>query len=243
MCGIFEIDHEMRLAFCCLNLGTEKLVSCETDVYRNESGPQLQKGEMITMPRATITSPKSAQDKMTSDQRRQILRLFEDRLDSIPLMVEGAQRLIMNGGEFQDGVRELIRSLSTPNQFANEEVRSNLTYPKEYKGPKPIEEQIETLSKTLGIDTTSALKFAKSLPKLPDGAEGWFAVPSIDVLAAKLFSEVTDPAEKYCRVVQFMLGKIAESRPFHNWREGQITPDRLRLFPRTVEAFAKVAEE
>ncbi|MDD4762163.1 MAG: hypothetical protein PHZ25_04040, partial [Candidatus Pacebacteria bacterium] len=79
-------------------------------------------------------------------------------------------------------------------------------------------------------------------PQLPDGAEGWFAIPSVDALAAKHFPEVTDPAEKYCQAVELVHAKIADSRSFHNYREGQITPAHLRISARTAHALASVAE-
>ena len=53
---------------------------------------------------------------------------------------------------------------------------------------------------------------------------------------------MTDPAEKYCRAVQLVLQKIADSRSFYNYREGQIMPDRLRVHARTARALAQIAE-
>jgi len=87
-----------------------------------------------------------------------------------------------------------------------------------------------------------ALKFVKNLPAIPDGAEGWFAIPSVDALAKKHFPEVTDPAEKYCQTVQLVHTKIAASRSFYNYREGQITPAQLRAHARTAHALDLIAE-
>lgn len=172
----------------------------------------------------------------------QATSLFEAAYNKAKLDCERSQRLNERGGEFQDGIMRLIIELTTPNQFANEEVRSNYVYPKEHKGPKPIKEQIEALAKILDLDPASALNYAKSLGELPDGAEGWFAVPSVDALAAKHFGEVTDPAEKYCRAVQLIHAKIANSRDFRNYREGEITPTQLELNARTAKALEQIAE-
>lgn len=169
--------------------------------------------------------------------------LFEAVYNKSKLDDARAQRLNERGGELQDGIAKLIAELSVSNQYANEEVRSNYAYPKEYKGPKPIADQVKALAKILDLDSSQALEFAKNLPALPDGAEGWFAIPSVDALAKKHFPEVTDPAQKYCQAVQLVHAKIAASRSFYNYREGQITPAQLRVHARTAHALDLVAEK
>ena len=168
--------------------------------------------------------------------------LFEAVYNKSKLDDARAQRLNERGGELQDGIAKLIAELSMSDQYANEEVRSGYTYPKEYKGPKPIADQIKAIAKIFDLDPASALEYAKNLPQLPEGAEGWFAIPSVDALAKKHFSEVTDPAQKYCQAVQLVHAKIAASRSFYNYREGQITPAQLRVHARTAHALDLIAE-
>ena len=168
--------------------------------------------------------------------------LFEAVYNKSKLDEARAQRLNERGGELQDGIAKLIAELSVSNQYANEEVRSSYTYPKEYKGPKLIADQIKALAKIFDLDPSHAIEFAKNLPALPEGAEGWFAIPSVDALAKKHFPEVTDPAEKYCQTVQLVHTKIAASRSFYNYREGQITPAQLRVHARTAHALDLIAE-
>ncbi|MBI2053766.1 MAG: hypothetical protein HYT36_00305 [Candidatus Staskawiczbacteria bacterium] len=115
-------------------------------------------------------------------------------------------------------------------------------YPKEYKGPKPIADQIKAIAEIFGLDPAQALNYAKKLPALPDGAEGWFAIPSVPALAQKHFPEVTDPAEKYCRALQLVHQKIAASRWFTNWRDGQIDTAHIKVSLRTQEMMQKIAE-
>lgn len=169
--------------------------------------------------------------------------LFEAVYNKSKLDEARAQRLNERGGELQDGIAKLIAELSQSNQFADEEVESSYTYPKEYKGPKPINDQIKAIAKIFGLDPSHALEFAKTLPELPSGAEGWFAIPSVDALAAKHFPEVTDPIQKYCQAVQLVHTKIADSRLFYNYREGQITPAQLRVHARTAHALDLIAEK
>ncbi|MBI2097980.1 MAG: hypothetical protein HYT46_03580 [Candidatus Vogelbacteria bacterium] len=168
--------------------------------------------------------------------------LFEAAYNRSKLDDARAQRLNERGGELQDGIAKLIADLTTPNQYANEEVRSTYTYPKEYKGPKPIADQIKAIAKIFDLDPSQALEFVKNLPALPEGAEGWFAIPSVAALAKKHFPEVTDPAEKYCQAVQLVHAKVAVSRSFYNYREGQIVPAQLRVHARTAHALDLIAE-
>ena len=168
--------------------------------------------------------------------------LFEAVYNKSKLDDTRAQRLNECGGELQERIAKLIAELSVSNQYANEEVCSSYTYPKEYKGPKPINDQIKALAKIFDLNPSHALEFAKTLPELPNGAEGWFAIPSVDALAAKHFPEVTDPIQKYCQAVQLVHTNIADSRSFYNYREGQITPAQLRVHARTAHALDLIAE-
>src|SRR3989344_3466184 len=168
--------------------------------------------------------------------------LFEAVYNKSKLDEARAQRLNERGGELQDGIAKLIAKLSVSNQYANEEARSSYTYPKEYKGPKPIEVQIKAIAKIFDLDQGPAIEFAKNLPALPEGAEGWFAIPSVDALAKKHFPEVTDPAQKYSQAVQLVHAKIAASRSFYNYREGQITPAQVRGHARPAHALDLIAE-
>ena len=168
---------------------------------------------------------------------------IRDRYDKAKLDEIRAQRLNEHGGELQDGIAKLIAELTTSDQFADEEVCSNYVYPREYKGPKPVEDQIKALAKILDLDAGQALKFAETFRGFPVNAEGWFAIPSVDALAKKHFPKVTDPAEKYCRAVQLIHEKIAASRQFYNYREGQIMPERLRVHARTALALDLIAEK
>src|SRR3989344_2656392 len=140
-------------------------------------------------------------------------------------------------------------TMSQTFQYANEEVRSNYTYPKEYKGPKQIADQIKAPAKIFDLDPSQALEFAKNLPALesfvPADAlkwTGWFAISSVDALAKKHFPEVTDPAQKNCQAVQIVHAKIAASRSFYNYHEEQITPAQSRVHARTAHALDIIAE-
>ncbi len=127
------------------------------------------------------------------------------------------------------------------NDVSLEEMESNYTYPPEYSGPKPIKEQITILAQILNLDPKDAREYVEHLPKLPEGAEGWFAIPSHKALE-KLFPNITDDTERYCAGVRLVYGKIFDSRKAYSYRDGQIVPDRLRTTNRTTHALDIIAQ-
>ena len=172
---------------------------------------------------------------------RKFLSVVTAAYDKAALSEDEAQRVNEAPG-LAELVGRFIADNRQTNRFEEEEVESSYTYPQEYKGPKPIEAQIRAIAKIFDPDPSHALEYAKNLPQLPGGAEGWFAIPSVEALATEHFPEVTDLAEKYCRAVQLVHQKIAASRKFYNYREGQITPSQLRIHARTANALDLIAE-
>lgn len=117
------------------------------------------------------------------------------------------------------------------NRYADEEVASSYTYPNGYT-VKPLTEQVVVLTKLFGLDSAKALAYAEKLPKLPDGAEGWFAIPKWQAVA-----------DSYGKAVERMLALIGKSRKLKNWREGQLGEKYLRQSERTEQMFAKFCEQ
>ncbi len=155
--------------------------------------------------------------------------------------------VIEQGGEFkrrvQEAVEAIILDMTTPNKYADQVTESTSTYPKEYKGPKTIQMQIAMVSAQWGLDAAQALAYAENLPELPEGAEGWFAIPRTEAIAAKLFPHVTDPIDRYCQAVNTALAKLDESRSFTNYRKGEIDKKHLRGNARTIEKFGEVKQQ
>ena len=170
------------------------------------------------------------------------MSVVEAAYNKAGLTEEEAQRVNDTPG-LADVVAEFIGQNRSTNKYKDEEVRAAYGYPKEYKGPKPIEQQIKAIAEIFGLDPAQTLEYAKKLPVLPEGAEGWFAIPSVDALAQKHFPEVTDSAENYCRALQLVHQKIAESRSFTNWRNGQIDTAHIKVSLRTQEMMQKIAEQ
>jgi hypothetical protein len=147
-----------------------------------------------------------------------------------PLGKEAAQRVHMRGNELAAGIAKLIAELSVSDQYADEEVETSYNYPPQYR-VKPLAEQIETLVKLFNLDGTKAYAYASNLPVLPEGAEGWFAVPRFEAVG-----------NTYGDAVEKVIGLIAKSRKLKNWREGQLHERYLRQSERTQWMMAKLVE-
>lgn len=142
-------------------------------------------------------------------------------------------------------------------EYRVEEASSKWSYPAEYAGPKPIEWQIKVLAESLKLDPVNALGFAKNLPKLPNNAEGWFAIPSIDALVARskaaisvidalvarFFPKVTDSAEKYCQAVMLVHEKIGDMTEYKNYYREPFTKKNLQMHEHTAGALDLIQEQ
>lgn len=116
--------------------------------------------------------------------------------------------------------------------FANEEVKSNYSYPQGY-AVKPVCEQLVELSKHFnGLNTNDVLACSKELPALPAGAEGWFAVPRWEKVA-----------KTYNEAVEKVLDLIGKTRTFYNYRKGNLGPKYLRTSERTAVALQMLGEK
>lgn len=174
-------------------------------------------------------------ESITSGQRKQYFRFIEDAgekaLREAGLDKDSIQRLIENGGEFQADILASIRRLSVTNQFANEECASSYGYLSGYK-PKSIAQQVLTLKQLFPELDMSDMTDA-DLGALPEGAEGWFAIPRWQSVAST-----------YGEAVEKVLNLIKRTRngKFYNYREGQLGPNHLRESDKAVKTWKTIAE-
>ena len=171
--------------------------------------------------------------------------IVEAAYNKAGLLEDEAQRVNDTSG-LADIIAKFLDENRHENLFADEEVASKLKYPKEYKGPKPISTQVDILAGLYSLSLGYTSEFLnKVLPTLalPQGAEGWFAIPSVDAVAKIHFPDVKDPAERYVRCVLLALEKLKASRPFYNYRDGQISVETLRRHARTAHAMDLIAEK
>ena len=132
--------------------------------------------------------PTTKQALITSrdDKGVHAVRLFEAVYNKAKLDEDRAQRLNERGGELQARIREAIEEFSVTDRYKDEEGQSTYTYPSEYRGPKPIMDQVNLLAQVFGLSIELTMEFIeKMLPTLviSESAEGPFAFPSVDALA------------------------------------------------------------
>jgi hypothetical protein len=161
---------------------------------------------------------------MTLNQRKQIVRFIERKLDALRLDADGAQRVIENGGDFQTDLGDLILMYAVNGSRFTDRV-----YPGNYR-PKSIEEQVATLRKVFPDLRGATYDESIALGPLPAGAEGWFAIPRWHLLGAT-----------YGEAVEKVLDSIRFSRMFYNHRKGQM--NLLRQHASTIEALRKIGDE
>lgn len=120
-------------------------------------------------------------------------------------------------------------------QYADEEVPSAFVYPKKYE-VKPLAQQIDELRKhfpelSLGA-TQEFIDNVLSTLKLPEGAEGWFAIPRWERVA-----------KTYNEAVERILKAVASQRKLINYRRNQLGPGWLRQSERVIEMWQKIGEQ
>ena len=119
---------------------------------------------------------------------------------------------------------------SASNQFADEEVQSSYAYPKGYKGPRPISEQVRCVQGLFpNIGSANEQLVERPFPRI---AEGYFAIPRWECVAPT-----------YGEAVEIVLAMIASRRKFTNYRGGQLGAEYLRQHAKTVKMFQKLGDE
>ena len=170
---------------------------------------------------------------ITDGQRKRYKRFVEDAADKAlaeaGLDKDGLQKLIENSDEFQLRIVTGIRELSVSNQFADEEVQSSYAYPNGYK-VKGITEQTNILRELFPGIGFADEKIAEQ--PLPPNAEGWFAIPKWQTMAAT-----------YGEAVEKVLAMIASKRKFYSYREGKLGAEYLRQHGKTVKMIQKLGDE
>ncbi len=175
---------------------------------------------------------------ITDGQKKQVKRFAEDAVDrAIAEGVfdkDGLQRVIEKGDDLQAAIVAKLRELLVSSRYADEEVSSGYTYPSKYYAPskyyvKSIAEQVKILRQFfpgLGSADDVAQK------PLPDGAEGWFAIPRWGEIAII-----------YNMAVEKVLEAIETKRKFYNCRGGWLGPQHLRRHERKVKKLQVLSDQ
>ena len=121
-------------------------------------------------------------------------------------------------------IADTIRRFAVSNKYLSEAVGSDRAYPANYR-VKPIEAQTTELRRAFPMLGSCVEKLAR-LP-LPEGAEGWFAIPRWQAVAPT-----------YNKAVEMMLEALGKRRRFSNRIAGRLNESYLRQLSRS-----RLAEE
>lgn len=172
-------------------------------------------------------------DRITSNQRELYLKMVESATARAILEAEPShdwlERLTENRDEFIQQVIAVIREFSQANRYADEEIGSTIAYPLGYNIQK-ISRQIDALRQI--FPTLGSADEAVADRPLPEGAEGYFAIPRWEKIA-------DSPAESVATIVS----KLSSTRPVMNLREGYLKPLYMRPHIRTANMLLKLCQE
>ncbi len=173
----------------------------------------------------------TSQEKMTDGQAAKVKELVEAALRKSDLGGDGIQRIIEKGGELKNKLIPIFQKLSEL-PYANEEVKSTYGYPKGWK-LRDISEQLTILQKIKEFKVLNArhvIRVAENPSEVPEGAEGLVIIP-----------KPSRVANSYNEAVVLMTELMAKSRKdWHNYREGGLGPEYLRLTEKTKQAIFRL---
>ncbi|MBI3626911.1 hypothetical protein HY224_02610 [Candidatus Uhrbacteria bacterium] len=172
---------------------------------------------------------------VTDGQKKQYRRFMEDvterTLKEAGLDKDSIQRFLGNGDEFYTELLTLVKKHSVTDEFSDEEVESSYGYPAGYK-PLGITEQTNCLRELFPGCGYADEKLAEQ--ELPDGAEGWFAIPRWEKFGST-----------YAQALERVIAKLKELHgdKFFNYREGALTDKHVRLTERTAARLKLLGEQ
>mgnify|MGYP000100213209 CR=1 FL=1 len=174
-------------------------------------------------------------DHITEERKKQIEEIIENivnqEIKSGFLNQARIEKLLKKKEEFEDYIINGIIKFSNHDEFENEEVESNFSYPEEYR-IKEVDEQVEILKRLL--PQLSDATYDRDIIKqpLPEGSEGWFAIPR-----SKLLSST------YSNAVDLVLSIISLERGLINYCLGKFKIDFLRRNERTMKMLKKISDK
>lgn len=170
-------------------------------------------------------------EPITGRQSGELCRLLEERgvgRKDFQLLIQQPDRVI-----------ELLRKSINP--YQNERVKQAYFYPEGWT-VSSFETQVEHLTEHFpGIELSHVEELAGGLV-VPEGFDGIAVFPKLSALGRVW--NINEPYGKdYGVIVEAVLGLIGSSRPFHNYRKGELTERYIRLEARVREKLAQVEGE
>lgn len=136
----------------------------------------------------------------------------------------GSQQAIDRAGEIAQAIEERLEELC----------EEQFNYPQNFM-VKPLADQVRRLHELFpsigGTNPDYQAKIESGEIPLPEGAEGWFAIPNLPAIHPS-----------YSMAASHMLAVLGNTRKLTNYLEGRVNSDRFRRTKRTEEMLAKLSE-
>ncbi len=157
-------------------------------------------------------------------------------------LVENADVLVQigNGTLTREIISQIIEQIANP--FAEEKTDLRWFYPDGWK-PIGLLDQLSVLQGFYpGLNGSRVVDMATRIT-VPKDADGLFVVPKPSSVATKL--GIDNPfGEGYGQMLEAsVLAHLTSQRKFHNYRAGELTPDRVRVRQSAADAIRKLEEE
>lgn len=108
-------------------------------------------------------------------------------------------------------------------------------YPENYT-VKPLKDQIEEIADVFVLNKTAALTYMRNLPDLPEGAEGWFAIPSIEGLVRSMKNVPNGYDDRYALSLSEVLNALT------GWNSG-VNRHNVRMSEKTRKAMRRIEKQ
>lgn len=196
--------------------GAEKLVLWEMGgPYRGHTRKDTE-----LMPQSAIAAEQQLRGQS-------IAHVAQKALSAAGLDLEAQEHLLVRADELQVSFAATIERLSTPGDFAEEEVSSPYTYPSTF-ALASVTEQVETLRAI--FPQFAGCDFSFAVQTLPYGAEGNFVIPRWQLLATTYHHAVG-------LVLEELQSAFGTSFSLLN---KLIKPENLKQISRTAEAMHRI---
>ncbi len=144
-------------------------------------------------------------------------------------------------------LKRFHKKVEQAEDFVDEAVKSNCTYPREFRGLRPVEEQIQILLRHFPhLDPSHVFRYwgkKKRNFKFPQWVEGPLVVPTPSAFARSFFPALKKDVHQYCSSVNVVLRQIVFHRELLNLEEAHLMQNKLRQCFQTVQALKQIASQ
>ncbi|MBF6570874.1 MAG: hypothetical protein IVW54_18575 [Candidatus Binataceae bacterium] len=127
----------------------------------------------------------------------------------------------------------MTEGMIEPASFGTQ-VETRFTYPAAYR-PKCLAEQVARLKSLFFFQRLGGVSELQCQQRLPQGAEGWFAIPRWDVIASTYGEAVKKVTAK--------IGKVHRKRIYYSWHRHALGSEYLRRHGRVEYWWRQIASQ